>query len=116
MNPDTFSPENLLFFHRTIRFQDHGRTLTWGVSISQPTVDLLKQGEIFTLLNEAGEPYSRVLMDRYGAIREILLPSDPDVERLVQAWFGFPPYAGPSRRLPAWKADDIVTQMADNEH
>ncbi len=33
-------------------------------------MDLLKQGEIFTLLDEDGDPYCLVLRDSFGTIRE----------------------------------------------
>ncbi len=47
-----------------------GKTLEWGKDISEENMNLLKQGEVFTLLDEDGEPYCLILKDSFGTIRE----------------------------------------------
>lgn len=52
---------------------DNGDTLPWGENIPPDKTERLKAGEIFTLLDEHGEPLSKVLMDSFGTIRERLM-------------------------------------------
>jgi hypothetical protein len=51
-------------------YHDHGRVLQWGQDLTGEQKAALRGGEVFTLLNESGEPHSIVLMDSYGTIRE----------------------------------------------
>jgi len=47
-----------------------GRTLTWGKDLSSKQMKALREREVFILLGEDGKPYSQVLMDSCGQIRE----------------------------------------------
>ena len=49
---------------------NNGKTLEWGKDISEENMDLLKQGEVFTLLDEDGEPHCLILKDSFGTIIE----------------------------------------------
>jgi len=49
---------------------DEGRTLRWSENLSEETKAALERGEVFTLLGENGEPYTQVLMDSWGSIKE----------------------------------------------
>ena len=60
--------ENFTFTPK--EYTDNGRTLEWGRKLSEENRQLLKKGEMFTLLDEKGVPYSTVLMDSYNQIRE----------------------------------------------
>jgi hypothetical protein len=48
------------------------RTLDWGRSLSHEEMHALQDGEVFILLGKDGKPYSQLLMDSYGEIRERL--------------------------------------------
>lgn len=52
------------------QYFDNGRTLRWGLDLSSETMASMRIGEIFTLLDADGDPFSRVLMDSYDQIRE----------------------------------------------
>lgn len=75
---------------------DNGRTLEWGKNISPENMTLLRQGEVFTLLDADGQPHKRILMDSYGTIREGPIQPHPDQAQLAAIFFGVPPYNGPS--------------------
>lgn len=49
------------------------RTLQWGKDISPENMKLLRSGRSFLLLDKHGRPYSIVLMDTFGTIREALV-------------------------------------------
>ena len=51
-------------------YRNTGKMLYFGEDISPENMQLLREGEIFTLLDEAGNPFSNVLMDSYDTIRE----------------------------------------------
>ncbi len=44
--------------------------LNWGEDIPSNIMEALRRGETATLNDKDGNPYSRVLMDSYGTIRE----------------------------------------------
>lgn len=52
------------------RYWHNGRLLEWGKGLSSEQKFALRRGEVFTLRDRSGTPYSLVLMDSYGAIRE----------------------------------------------
>ena len=54
-----------------MNYSDNGKTLDWGKDISEENMELLNDGEIFTLLKYDGEPHSLILKDSYGVIREM---------------------------------------------
>jgi hypothetical protein len=49
---------------------DNGRTLGWGNDLTADQKEAMTMGEVFTLLSEDGKPFSHVMKDAYGAIRE----------------------------------------------
>jgi hypothetical protein len=51
-------------------YSDNGKTLQWGKDISEPDMELLRNGEIFTLLDDNGTPKFKIFMDSYNVIRE----------------------------------------------
>lgn len=54
---------------------DNGRTLNWAENIPQDYMEGMNNGEVFTLLDIEGNPYSQVLKDSYGTIRERRFPT-----------------------------------------
>ena len=59
--------------------KDHhndGRTLEWGKDLTPGQIQALREGEVFTLIDEDEKPYSLVLMDSYDQIREGLIGGD----------------------------------------
>ena len=50
-------------------YEDNGKTLLWGKDLTEEQINLMEDGEIFTLLDEHGEFRSNVLMDSYGMLR-----------------------------------------------
>jgi hypothetical protein len=55
---------------RPKKYVDRGRTLRWEQSLSEATMAAMDAGEVFTLMGADGKPYSLVLKDSYGTIRE----------------------------------------------
>lgn len=51
-------------------YHNEGKTLEWGKDLTEEQSAAMREGEIFTLLDEKGKPYSIVLMDSYDTIRE----------------------------------------------
>ncbi len=52
------------------RVPEPSHTLEWGKDISPEILQALRNGETATLNDEKGNPYSTVLMDMFGNIRE----------------------------------------------
>jgi hypothetical protein len=67
---------------------DNGRTVEWGKDLSEETLAAMDGGEVFTLLDPDGKPYSRLLRDAYGTQRE-----GPIVDQsgIAEKLFGVPP-------------------------
>lgn len=51
-------------------YHNLSRTLQWGKNLTNEERDALRDGEIFMLLDERGNPHSHIIMDSYGQIRE----------------------------------------------
>ena len=69
----TISPERFYFLNMVYQpkeCSDNGRTLQWGKDISEDDMELLRQGEIFTLVDDVRTPKFKILMDSYNVIRE----------------------------------------------
>ncbi len=56
--------------HHPKKYYDKKRTLRWGENIPPKELTALRNGEIFTLLDGDGKPYSRVLADSFNVLRE----------------------------------------------
>ena len=50
-------------------YKDNGKTLLWGKDLTKEQINLMEDGEIFTLLDEDGKFRSNVLMDSYGMLK-----------------------------------------------
>ena len=73
IDPSFYTEEKAVFDSITWNpkhYKNCGFTLKWGKDISSGDMDLLRKGEVFTLLDKKGNPYSIVLMDSYNQIRE----------------------------------------------
>lgn len=62
---------------------DNGNTLQWGKDISETNMELLRQGEIFTLLDSNGLPKFKILMDSYNVCRAVLIPQQSTPVKLT---------------------------------
>jgi hypothetical protein len=63
---------------------DNGRILIFGKDIPEDKFLALQEGEVFTLLNIENKPFSKVLMDSYGTIRERPITDDELFELMVK--------------------------------
>lgn len=57
--------------------EDKGRTVESGRPLTPEEMQALRAGEILTVLSEDRSPYSRLLMDSYGTIREQPTQEEP---------------------------------------
>src|SRR5690554_4067164 len=71
-----------------IKYFDNGRTLEWGKDLSQEYFEAMSKGEIFTLLDNKGQPFRRIFKDFYGELREHQVYEYSVFEGLI---FGIPP-------------------------
>lgn len=73
------------------KYYDAGATLGWGRDMSTEILSRMQEGEIFTLTDDEGRPFSRILMDDRENLRERRLdrPLTP-LQRFVGRLLGIP--------------------------
>ncbi len=49
---------------------DNGGILKWGEDMPPGTREAMEKGEVFTLMDKHGKPYSILCHDSYGTLRE----------------------------------------------
>lgn len=78
-----------------MKYHDDGRVVEHGRTMTPAELEGLRGGEVFTLLDEHGQPRHRALMDASGKVHHGVIGKVG--EPAVASFFGLPPYNGPGR-------------------